>query len=207
MSIKRKQQTCKPGSVPLARRLSLILTGSLLPAPDPYGPRGLPSGLGGQPSDAGIHDLATSKAYSTCIAAGLVGSCPAFSPLPPCSNPEVLQDGGCFLLRYSAVADSYPLGSGMPFCCPDFPLSRKGQRQTGLLFPLQNYYFFLCYALKAAARRCSASASMLRGHPTLRRMKPRPSGPAVPSGSRLLNMLPSFSASRAPSTNRLTSLS
>jgi len=44
--------------------------------------RVLPSGSGEQPSDAGLHELATSKAHSTCVATGLVGSYPTFSPLP-----------------------------------------------------------------------------------------------------------------------------
>ena len=47
-----------------------------------YATRVLPSGSGEQPSDAGLHELATSKAHSTCVTTGLVGSYPAFSPLP-----------------------------------------------------------------------------------------------------------------------------
>lgn len=83
-------------------------------------PRNLPSGSGGQPSDAGLHDLATSSAHSTCVTAGLVGSCPTFSPLPSDSYLAVLPDGGHFLLRLPAVAGSYPLNSGTPYVARTF---------------------------------------------------------------------------------------
>ena len=75
---------CKPGSV---ARFKTSLSVINLDPPSPAGSvtdvtRVLPSGLGEQPSDAGLHELATSKAHSTCVTIGLVGSYPAFSPLP-----------------------------------------------------------------------------------------------------------------------------
>ena len=104
-----KKLTCKPGSVGLVHVPSLSAINLDLPLPARLRnlrvTRVLPSGSGGQPSDAGLHELATSKAHSTCVTTGLVGSYPTFSPLP-C--------GGCFLLRLSAVTDCFPLGSGMP---------------------------------------------------------------------------------------------
>jgi len=38
--------------------------------------------LGEQPSDAGLHELATSNVHSICVTTDLVGSYPTFSPLP-----------------------------------------------------------------------------------------------------------------------------
>ncbi len=106
--IVKQKLTCKPGSVGSVHVPSPSAINLDLPSPARLRnlrvTRVLPSGSGEQPSDAGIHELATSKAHSTCVTTGLVGSYPTFSPLP-C--------GGCFLLRLSAVADCFPLGSGM----------------------------------------------------------------------------------------------
>ena len=106
--IVKQKLTCKPGSVGSVLVPYLSAINLDLPSParlrDLAVTRVLPSGSGEQPSDAGLHELATSKTHSTYVTIGLVGSCPAFSPLP-C--------GGCFLLRLSAVADCFPLGSGM----------------------------------------------------------------------------------------------
>ena len=106
--IVKQKLTCKPGSVGSVHVLSLSAINLDLPSPARLRnlmiTRVLPSGSGEQPSDAGIHELATSKAHSTCVTTSLVGSYPAFSPLP-C--------GGCSLLRLSAVAGCFPLGSGM----------------------------------------------------------------------------------------------
>ena len=104
----KQKLTCKPGSVELAHVPSLSAINLDLPSPARLRnlrvTRVLPSGSGEQPSDAGIHELATSKTHSTCVTTSLVGSYPAFSPLPY---------GGCFLLRLSAIAGCFPLGSGM----------------------------------------------------------------------------------------------
>ena len=90
----KQKLTCKPGSVGSVLVPYLSAINLDLPSParlrDLAVTRVLPSGLGEQPSDAGIHELATSKAHSTYVTTGLVGSYPAFSPLPY---------GGCFLLR------------------------------------------------------------------------------------------------------------
>ncbi len=120
----KQKLTCKPGSVgsvhvpsPSAINLDLPLPARLRSL---EATRVLPSGSGEQPSDAGIHELATSKAHSTCVTIGLVGSYPAFSPLP---------FGGCFLLRLSAVTDCFPLGSGMLCVARTFlsPLKDSGR--------------------------------------------------------------------------------
>lgn len=109
-------------------------------APAPERPRNPPSGSGGQPSDAGLHDLTTSSAHSTRVTTNLVGSYPTFSPLPASSNLSVLNAGGHSLLRFPAVTDSYPLGSGTPFVARTF-LRPFGRRQTGPLFRPQSYTF------------------------------------------------------------------
>ena len=107
--IVKQKLTCKPGSVGSVHVLSLSAINLDQPLPawlrNLTVTRVLPSGSGEQPSDAGIHELATFKTHSTCVTTSLVGSYPAFSPLP--------HGGGCFLLRLSAVADCFPLGSGM----------------------------------------------------------------------------------------------
>ena len=88
----------------------------------------LPSGSGGQPSltltpsggrsrrVAGIRELSTSGVHSPHVTIRLVGSCPTFSPLPSIRKHTLLLsvEGGCFLLHVQALADFYPLGSGVP---------------------------------------------------------------------------------------------
>ncbi len=69
------------------------------------------------PSSAGIHELSTSGVHSADVAAGLVSSCLTFSPLPR----RVVGRGGYFLLHLLALADLFPLGSGLALRCPDFP--------------------------------------------------------------------------------------
>lgn len=105
MKKKEKQSGCKPGSVPLPFGGASVI----------YLRRMSPSGSSGLPSDvgratlvcAGIHDLTTPKMHSpTChhAAGGL---------LPRLLTLTMPRHGGCFLLHYSAFADSFPLGSRM----------------------------------------------------------------------------------------------
>lgn len=132
----KQKLTCKPGSVGSVLVPYLSAINLDLPSParlrDLAVTRVLPSGSGEQPSDAGIHELATSKAHSTCVTTDLVGSYPAFSPLP-C--------GGCFLLRLSAVSDCFPLGSGM-LCVARTFLSPQGTAADRSAFGPQNYAYF-----------------------------------------------------------------
>lgn len=138
LSIIKQKLTCKPGSVGSVHVPSLSAINLDLPSPARLRnlkvTRVLPSGSGEQPSDAGIHELATSKAHSTYVTISLVGSYPAFSPLP-C--------GGCFLLRLSAVSDCFPLGSGMLCVARTFLSPTGGQRQTGQLSDCKITYIFL----------------------------------------------------------------
>ena len=48
----------------------------------PHGSSVLPSASDGQPSDGSLHELAVSRTHSYHVAMILVGSYPAFSPLP-----------------------------------------------------------------------------------------------------------------------------
>lgn len=83
----------------------------------------------------GLHDLTTPKTYSPCVATRLVGSYPTFSPLP---QPE--DGGGCFLLRYSTLTDSFLLGSGMLCVARTFLIRTRRKRQTDqLLYGVQRY--------------------------------------------------------------------
>ena len=95
----------------------------------PDGFSGLPSDMGRATlMDAGLHDLTTPKTHGPCVATRPVGSYPAFSPLPPdCSG------GGSFLLRYSTLADSFLLGSGMLCVARTFLLHKLRKRQAGRL--------------------------------------------------------------------------
>ena len=58
----------------------------------------------------------------------LVGSYPAFSPLPQSEDC-----GGYFLLRYSTLADSFLLGSGMLCVARTFLIRTRRKRQTDRL--------------------------------------------------------------------------
>lgn len=68
---------------------------------------------------AGLHELSTSGMHSTSVATGLVGSCPAFSPLPRLSLVWGRR-GGSFLLHGQTLANLFPLGSGMPCAARTF---------------------------------------------------------------------------------------
>ena len=121
---KEKQTACKPGSVTLQAGESVIY----LRLASPSGSSGLPSDVGRATLlDAGLHDLTTPKMHSPYIAARLVGSYPAFSPLPP--GPG----GGCFLLHCSVLAGSFLLGSRMLCVARTFLFYQRYQRQTGRL--------------------------------------------------------------------------
>ena len=80
----------------------------------------------GPPSDAGLRGLSSSDVYSTTVASRLVSSYLTFSPLPPewktrhAGLHPTACGGGCFLLHVSALADSFPLGSGMPCAAQTF---------------------------------------------------------------------------------------
>ncbi len=93
---------CHLSTAPLTRRLyrsTLQLGRAALSRP--YSPRGCSRRF------AGLRELSTSGVHSTHVAMRLVSSYLAFSPLPP-------GGGGCFLLHVQALANFYPLGSGVP---------------------------------------------------------------------------------------------
>ena len=98
----------------------------------PDGFSGLPSDMGRATlMDAGLHDLTTPKTHGPCVATRPVGSYPAFSPLPP--EGDDTSGGGYFLLRYSTLADSFLLGSGMLCVARTFLLHKLRKRQAGRL--------------------------------------------------------------------------
>ena len=68
---------------------------------------------------AGLHELSASGMHSTSVTTGLVGSCPAFSPLPRLSLVWGRR-GGSFLLHGQTLANLFPLGSGMPCAARTF---------------------------------------------------------------------------------------
>ena len=128
---KEKQWACKPGSVPaeagachlsttaLSRRLyrsTLQLGRAALSRPCAL--RG-----GRSRRIAGLHELSSSGVHSTHVAMRLVSSYLAFSPLPPCG-------GGRSLLHVLALADFYPLGSGVPYAARTFLLPATRRAQT-----------------------------------------------------------------------------
>ena len=138
----KKQRTCKPGSVMLSYSIVChqsrpYITAWLRPLEEPRNP---PSGSGGQPSDAGIHELATSRMHSTCVTTGLVGSCPAFSPLPLCS-------GGYFLLHCPTVAGCFFMGSGLPCVARTF-LRPRGTAADRPALMLQKYVILARHSVK-----------------------------------------------------------
>ena len=90
----------------------------------------LPSTSDGPSSNGSLHELAAPKVHSQCVTTPLVGSYPAFSPLPPPSS-----GGGYFLLHCSTLADCFYIRKWAALCCPDFPLPLRvvpthGQRRT-----------------------------------------------------------------------------
>ena len=122
---KIKQSAYKPSSVPHRNEVSVIYLSDVLPRH-----------FSSLPSDMERAALITSV-YMTLqllrrtarhVAMRLVGSYSTFSPLP---LPE--RRGGCFLLRYSTLADSFLLGSRMLCVARTFLLHETCTRQTGQL--------------------------------------------------------------------------
>ena len=84
----------------------------------------------GRPCDDGIRELSSSDVHSTTVASRLVGSYPTFSPLPPMAQSPPLgrarsSRGGYFLLHSLAIADYWPLTSGMPYAARTFLTHHK----------------------------------------------------------------------------------
>ena len=67
------------------------------------------------------------------VATRLVGSYPTFSPLPVSG-----ETGGCFLLRYSTLTDSFLLGSRM-LCVARTFLSHMASDKPANCFNMQKY--------------------------------------------------------------------
>lgn len=144
---KRKQCRYKPGSVPHgnARAAPVIYllcrspcNSSVLPSAalgaTPAG-RGA-SGRAGNPLRRFTRTCSLQTAQPARSPARLVGSYPAFSPLPAHPGRHA---GGCFLLPDSAVAGGFYFQKWSAMCCPDFPPAApqgdpwRGQRQTAAL--------------------------------------------------------------------------
>ena len=122
---KIKQSAYKPSSVPHRDEVSVIYLSDVLPRH-----------FSSLPSDMERAALITSV-YMTLqllrrtarhVAMRLVGSYSTFSPLP---LPE--RRGGYFLLRYSTLADSFLLGSGMLCVARTFLIRTWRKRQADLL--------------------------------------------------------------------------
>jgi len=63
--------------------------------------------------------------------------------LTPPFHPYCPKAAVYFCYRTFSLTKDFPLGSMVALCCPDFPLTHHvRQRQTLLLFSLQNYTFF-----------------------------------------------------------------
>jgi len=77
--------------------------------------------------NAGIHDLSTHQAYC------LLYYDRSGKLLPHLFTLTTLERGGYFLLRYSALTNSFPLGRMALCVARTFLSSVKDQRQTGLL--------------------------------------------------------------------------
>lgn len=81
-----------------------------------------------QLSNIGLRELSTSHLHGTHVAMRPVSSYLTFSPLPAYA-------GGCFLLQTFALADDFPLRSGLLFVARTFLLPTTcGKRQTVGLF-------------------------------------------------------------------------
>ena len=86
---------------------------------------GLPSGSGEQPSNTGIHDLATPGTHSS--------GChhPDWWALTPPSHPYLANEAVVFFYVNPAVTDTLHINKRDALCCPDFPHTPQGsKRQT-----------------------------------------------------------------------------
>ena len=102
----KKQSACKPGSVPVPCGQAPAIYLRLL---SPAGSSGLPSDVGRATLIMSVYmTLQLLRRTARHVTMRLVGSYPAFSPLPRSE-----EQGGCFLLRYSTLTDGFLLGSRM----------------------------------------------------------------------------------------------
>lgn len=77
----------------------------------------LPSGSDEQPSGASLHELAASKMHSQMCHHTAGGLLPRLLTIT--DNAGAISC--CFLLHYSALADSFYFRKWNALCCPDFP--------------------------------------------------------------------------------------
>ena len=120
----QKKQAFKPDSVSSFRRTSVIYLGSRLPVTS----CDLPRGSGEQPSDAGIHGLATRRLYGfMCHHINRWALTPPFHPYPDGKRQD-----GFFLLHYHTLSDIFPLGSAMLYVVRTFLPCTGQKRQNGL---------------------------------------------------------------------------
>ena len=145
------QQACKPGSVrgDLSLRFSKTKTLFTLihlpprvchlswPAVAGKLLRSTPRHRTSHPYNAGIHDLSTHQAYCLLYYDRSGKLLPHLFTLTPPKR------GGYFLLRYSALTNSFPLGRMALCVARTFLSSTKDQRQTGLLQSCKDMFFFL----------------------------------------------------------------
>ena len=104
-----------------------------------------PPTSGEQPYCVGIHDLATHKTYGfECCHPNRWALTSPFHPF------HTRRCGGYFLLRYSALTNSFPLGNMVLYVARTFLYSFWEKRQTDLLFWCKDtdnilYYFLWFY--------------------------------------------------------------
>ena len=126
---KRKQCACKPGSVPPRAAA----------APAIYLSRMSPRGLSALPSIENRAGNPRSMVYMNLLPPeSTARRSPAdWWSLTPPSHPYLARRrGGCFLLLYPTVANSFYFQKWSALRSPDFPLApSRCQRQAGTLFP------------------------------------------------------------------------
>ena len=125
MHFKKEQQTYKPGSVSFHLRFGMSVIYLDLPSLA-NSVRSTPRHRTSSPTYVGIHDLATHQTY------GLLHYDRSGKLLPHLFTLTPPKQGGSFLLYYSTLADSFPLGRMALFAARTF-LSFTNERQTGLL--------------------------------------------------------------------------
>ncbi len=110
----------------------------------------LPSNLGkGTPSSVGLHELSTSGVHSTAVTRRPGGLLPHLLTLTLREKHGFARGAVLFFCTHRPLRISSILGSGLPMCCPDFPLAihrLTGETASGKLsgsaFHNANIHYF-----------------------------------------------------------------
>ena len=121
----KKQQVCKPGSVLYLHKAFVIYLEQM----SPFASSNLPPDIGRATLHASVYMILQPIRRTALNVATQTGEL-----LPHLFTLTPKNRSGYFLLRYSALTNSFPLGNMVLYVARTFLLSTREKRQTDLLF-------------------------------------------------------------------------